>query len=75
RRRDGAFSWGIFEDVSAPGRFLEYFLVDSWLEHERQHHRVTEADIEIEKQVMQYHLGETRPIARHLIAPTPPKSQ
>ena len=72
RRRDGAFSWGIFEDVSEPGRYLEYFLVESWLEHERQHHRVTEADQAAEQKVMQYHLGETRPVARHLIAPKPP---
>jgi MFS family permease len=72
RKRDGAFSWGIFEDVSKPGSFLEYFLVDSWLEHERQHHRVTEADLEIEGKVLQYHLGDTRPLARHLIAPIPP---
>jgi branched-subunit amino acid transport protein len=75
RKRDGAFSWGIFEDVERPGHYQEYFLVESWLEHERQHHRVTEADIEIENKVMQYHLGKSRPIARHLIAPIPPTSK
>jgi len=75
RKRDGAFSWGIFEVVERPGHYQEYFLVESWLEHERQHHRVTEADIEIENKVMQYHLGKRRPIARHLIAPIPPTSK
>lgn len=75
RRRDGAFSWGLFEDVSKPGYFLEYFLVESWLEHQRQHHRVTEADLEIENNVMQYHLGDNRPLARHLIAPAPPSDK
>jgi predicted MFS family arabinose efflux permease len=44
RRRDGAYSWDVFEDAAEPGRFLETFLVASWLEHLRQHHRVTQAD-------------------------------
>lgn len=44
RRRDGAFEWDVFEDVSQPGRFVEIFMLDSWLEHLRQHLRVTHAD-------------------------------
>jgi hypothetical protein len=44
RRRDGAYAWGIFEDAAERGRFLETFLVESWLEHLRQHERVTNAD-------------------------------
>jgi branched-subunit amino acid transport protein len=44
RRRDGAYAWGVFEDAAEPGRFVETFLVESWLEHLRQHARVTQAD-------------------------------
>jgi len=44
RQRDGAYSWGVFEDVAMPGRFLETFLLESWLGHLRQHERVTNAD-------------------------------
>ncbi len=44
RRRDGAYAWGVFEDAAEPGRFVETFLVESWLEHLRQHERVTQAD-------------------------------
>jgi hypothetical protein len=33
RRRDGAYRWGVFEDTADPSRFVETFLVDSWLEH------------------------------------------
>jgi hypothetical protein len=44
RRRDGAYRWGVFEDTADPSRFVETFLVDSWLEHLRQHERVTNAD-------------------------------
>jgi hypothetical protein len=44
RRRNGAFEWGLYEDTAQAGRFLETFLLDSWIEHLRQHERVTEAD-------------------------------
>ena len=54
RRRDGAISWGIFVDTEAPNTYLESFQVDSWAEHERQHNRFTQADSEIEKQVLSY---------------------
>jgi MFS family permease len=44
RRRDGAYDWGIFQDAAQPERLLEIFFVDSWLEHLRQHQRVTKSD-------------------------------
>jgi MFS family permease len=44
RRRDGALAWGVFADTEAPDRVVEWFLVASWAEHMRQHHRVTGAD-------------------------------
>jgi predicted MFS family arabinose efflux permease len=51
RGRDGAFAWGIFEDVASPGRMVETFYVESWFEHLRQHERVTKADQVIEKKI------------------------
>lgn len=54
RRRDGAISWGIFVDTEAPNTYLENFKVDSWAEHERQHNRFTQADREVEEQVLRY---------------------
>jgi hypothetical protein len=54
RRRDGAISWGVFVDTEAPNTYLESFKVDSWAEHERQHDRFTQADSEVEKQVLSY---------------------
>jgi hypothetical protein len=44
RRRDGAFFWDLFVDVADPERYVEVYLMDSWLEHLRQHERVTEQD-------------------------------
>jgi MFS family permease len=70
RRRDGAYAWGVFEDTAHEGRFVETFLVESWLEHLRQHQRVSNADRVIQDAVDQFDLaGE--PKVSHLIAAEP----
>jgi len=68
RLRDGAYAWGVYEDSAEPGRFLETFLVDSWLEHLRQHERVTNADIILQKQL--HELLQAEPKVTHYIAPS-----
>jgi predicted MFS family arabinose efflux permease len=67
RRRDGAFRWGAYEDVADVGRMVEVFLVESWLEHLRQHERVTNADRVVQDAVNQFHT-EGAPKVTHLIA-------
>ncbi len=66
RRRDGAYRWGVFEDPADPQRYLETFLVESWLEHLRQHERVTNADRIVQEKVSRLLESETR--ITHLIA-------
>jgi MFS family permease len=66
RRRDGAFEWEAFEDLSEQGRFLETFKLDSWLEHLRQHERVTHADREQQELVHRFQL-DGKPKVSHLI--------
>jgi MFS family permease len=73
RRRSGAFAWGIFEDVAHAGRYLETFLVDSWLEHRRQHERVTEADRALEARV--WALASSEPRVTHYVAPELPEER
>jgi hypothetical protein len=41
RRRTGGYQWSLFRDLSDSERFVETFLVSSWGEHLRQHHRRT----------------------------------
>jgi hypothetical protein len=67
RRRDGAYAWGIFEDAAEEGRFVETFLVGSWLEHLRQHERVTNADRLLQDEIERLLIGE-KPKTTHLIA-------
>lgn len=69
RRRDGAYAWGLFEDVSTPGRYLEYFIEESWLAHLRHHERVTEADRAIQDKVLALHVGDGDPVVTHFLAP------
>ena len=67
RLRDGAFRWGVFEDAAEPGRMVETFVVGSWMEHLRQHERVTNADRLIQENVLRFHMDGT-PKVTHLIA-------
>jgi len=69
RRRDGAYAWGIFEDTADRSRFLETFLVESWLEHLRQHERVTNADRMLQDHI--HRLVQGTPKITHLIAAEP----
>jgi MFS family permease len=67
RRRDGAFDWDVFEDLSQQGHFVETFMLDSWIEHLRQHERVTHADRELQDRVNRYQV-DGAPKVTHLIA-------
>jgi MFS family permease len=68
RQRDGAFYWQLFQEASDPTRFTECFMNESWLDHLRQHERVTNSDRELQQRIESFHTGESRPRATHLIA-------
>jgi MFS family permease len=70
RRRDGAYAWGVFEDAADQGRMVETFLLESWLEHLRQHERVTNADRVLQETVHRFQIEGT-PEITHLIAAEP----
>jgi quinol monooxygenase YgiN len=72
RRRDGAYAWSVFEDAAEEGRYLETFLVESWLEHLRQHQRVTNADRILQNTVHKFQV-EGAPKVTHFIAAEPGK--
>jgi quinol monooxygenase YgiN len=68
RRRDGAYAWGVFQDTEDPELFLEYFIVQSWVEHMRQHERISRADEALQAKVRELHKGTEPPQTSHLIA-------
>lgn len=67
RLRDGAFSWGVMEDAADPLRLTEWFLVESWAEHLRQHQRVPNADADLQRELARFHTGAEAPQVRHLL--------
>ncbi|MGO9422475.1 MFS transporter [Roseiarcus sp.] len=57
RRRDGAFAWGMFEDMAEFGRFEEAYLIESWLELMHFRERVTKEDRVIEDEIREMLTG------------------
>ena len=51
RRRDGAFAWGVFEDLDVLGRYEEAYMIGSWLELLHFRERVTNEDRVIEDDI------------------------
>ena len=68
RRRDGAYAWGVVQDAAAHNTFVEWFQVESWAEHLRQHKRVTQHDADVQSDVLQYHSGSEPPEVKHYLA-------
>ncbi len=67
RRKDGAYGWGVTEDSADPQKIVEWFMVESWAEHLRQHKRVSNADADLQKETLRYHQGPDRPLVRHFL--------
>jgi predicted MFS family arabinose efflux permease len=68
RLRQGALSWGLFRDSERPGRYVEYFLDESWLEHLRRQERFTASDVDLRAQRLAFHLGSEPPTVRRYVA-------
>lgn len=66
RRRDGAYDWALYENPAEAGRFIETFHSDSWLDHLRQHQRVTMSDQALEKAVSRFQV-DGKPKTTHYI--------
>ncbi|HEY9897743.1 MAG TPA: MFS transporter [Pantanalinema sp.] len=72
RLRDGAIRWNLFKDTADPGRMVESFVLESWVEHLRQHERVTVSDRAVEERARTFHRGPLPPAVSHFIAEPPP---
>ena len=75
RLRQGALSWGLFRDVAVPGRYIEYFVDENWLEHQRRLERFTAFDADLREQRLAFHIGAEPPLLNRYVADslvTPP---
>ncbi|HUP96818.1 MAG TPA: MFS transporter [Usitatibacter sp.] len=72
RLRAGAVSWGLFEDIERPARFVEYFACDSWADYLRRFDRFTAADEDLHARRHAFHIAESPPRISRFIARHPP---
>jgi MFS family permease/quinol monooxygenase YgiN len=68
RLRQGALSWGLFRDTAVPGRYIEYFLDESWVEHQRRLERFTAADADLRARRAAFHRGSEFPTVQRYVA-------
>jgi MFS family permease len=69
RRRLGGTRWGVFEDSTEHGKFLETFLVASWHGYLLQRAHYTKGDMAIEDRASAYHRGPGQPTFTRLVHP------
>lgn len=69
RRRLGGSRWGVYQDVTSYGRFVETFLVPSWEGYLRQRAHYTRGDREVEERVFAFHRGSEGPKVTRLVHP------
>jgi hypothetical protein len=68
RLRDGALAWGLYKDAADPMHHVEYFILESWAQHLRQHERTTVSDREVQERANAFHRGESPPIVSHYLS-------
>ena len=70
RLRDGAIGWQVYGDPTVPRRYLEEFMVGSWLNHLRQHDRVTASDAALQEGVRTLLANGGAPVVTHFMVKT-----
>jgi MFS family permease len=68
RLRQGALSWGLFRDAAQPGRVIEYFVDENWVEHQRRLERFTAFDAGLRERRLAFHLGAEPPRVKRFVA-------
>ena len=71
RLRQGALSWGLFRDIEQDGRYIEYFLDETWTEHLRRLQRFTADDLLLRERRLAFHRGEGPPRVQRYLASEP----
>ena len=66
--RNGVLAWEFFRDTTDPGRYIEYFVDESWVEYRRRQERVIASDIALRERKNAFHIGDTPPVVTRYIA-------
>ncbi|MGE5793686.1 MAG: MFS transporter [Bacteroidota bacterium] len=68
RLRAGASSWALFRDPANPGRYVEQWVEESWLELLRHRDKFTESERELRDAKRAFHVGPEPPVRIVLVA-------
>jgi MFS family permease len=68
RLRGGAISWALLRDPANPGRYVEQWVEESWLELLRHRDRLTVSERELRDAKRAFHIGDGPPAISYLIA-------
>ena len=68
RLQQGVLSWGLFRDATVRGRYIEYFVDETWIEHLRRLERFTAADAGLREQRLAFHRGSAPPKVTRFVA-------
>jgi len=71
RRRDGATFWQIFADATQPGSYIEMFVVNTWLDHLRQHERISRQDALVQERIKALLQPGTSPVVTQFVHAAP----
>ena len=61
RLRQGALSWSLFNDAEHLGRFVEYFVFNTWADYLRRFDRFTAEDLKMQEERHRYHIDAHPP--------------
>jgi MFS family permease len=70
RLRLGVLSWELFKDAVVAGRYVEYFVDETWLEHQRRLERFTASDETLRDKRIAFQLNGEAPKVTRYIAQT-----
>lgn len=68
RKRDGAYYWEIYQDTAHVQHYIECFMVESWLDHLRQHERVSVSDKALQEKISSCFVAGSITTIKHYVA-------
>ena len=68
RLKQGALSWSLFEDAEHAGKFLEYFVFETWADYLRRFDRFTADDLAMQEERHRLHIDSSPPKLTRRIA-------